>query len=521
MRRTACAWAVAAALTTSSARAEPLRVLVAAGQTQGLAGQPTLRHADADASRFRDVMVSLGGVKADQAILVTGATRARLMAAIEQAKKAAAAAEGAAEIFVYISGHGDQTHLDMAGEAVPLGDIEAALRAVPASLRVLVTDACRTVEPTRTKGISDADPFALRLDAPAARGFVWMQAASDGQVAQESDALGGSLFTSFLVSGLRGAADANGDARVTLDEAYSYAYSQTLFRSARVSGTMQRPSVRQSLDETGPVVVTRTSRASARLTLPAGADAQYLLYAAGTRGVLAEVWGRPDAGLELAVPPGVYVLYRRLRGTSAATDIVLAKGEQRTIGASDFRAVAAEVLAAKGGALELRRSRLGVASGAGWTQDGGVGPTLTLLADRWGDDLGVGARLAATVGGSTHGRNDVQVQVAQLDAVVQGRLVTGPFELSVGAGPSLMMIAEQLRRTDAAKLEGTGYPTRSSYVGLGGGLVVEGLARWAVPDSRWQVMLGARGGAVRAPTDPAGGRTYGWAGLVLGASWRL
>jgi uncharacterized caspase-like protein len=69
-------------------------------------------------------------------------------------------------------------------------------------------------------------------------GLVWLFASDTGEAAQESDELRGALFTHYWVSGLRGAADANGDGRVTLAESYDFAYSQTLYRSAQSSGVL-------------------------------------------------------------------------------------------------------------------------------------------------------------------------------------------------------------------------------------------------------------------------------------------
>ena len=52
------------------------------------------------------------------------------------------------------------------------------------------------------------------------------------ELSQESEALRASYFTHHLLSGLRGAADADRDGRVTLSEAYRYAYNRTLVATA-------------------------------------------------------------------------------------------------------------------------------------------------------------------------------------------------------------------------------------------------------------------------------------------------
>jgi uncharacterized caspase-like protein len=57
-----------------------------------------------------------------------------------------------------------------------------------------------------------------------ASGEVVITSSSADELSQESDEVGGSYFTHYLLSGLRGAADTSGDGEVTLDEAYRYVY---------------------------------------------------------------------------------------------------------------------------------------------------------------------------------------------------------------------------------------------------------------------------------------------------------
>ena len=63
-------------------------------------------------------------------------------------------------------------------------------------------------------------------------GRVVLTASDSTQFALEGDTVTGdmenSLFTNFLVKGLEGEADANGDGRITIDELYDYAYEQII-----------------------------------------------------------------------------------------------------------------------------------------------------------------------------------------------------------------------------------------------------------------------------------------------------
>ena len=329
------------------AGAEPTRILVAVGQKNGLPAEQPLRYADRDAVRVRDVLVGLGGVRAEDAFVLTGATRAQLFAALDRAKARAAQRkpEDVTLVF-YFSGHGDREGLHLEGERVPLADLQAKLAEVPAALRLSVTDACRT---TREKGFAADEPFAVHAtDTAQATGQVWLHASSDGEAAQESDELQGAIFTHTWLNGLRGAADANGDARVTLDESFAFAHSQTLIRSAKSSGVLQKPEAVVTLRELAPLVLTETAPRMAKLALPALRDAHFLVYAAGSKAVLSEVWSSPNRRIALAVPPGRYVVLRRLGGGAGSAQIALGQGESRELEERDFVSEALARVARKG-----------------------------------------------------------------------------------------------------------------------------------------------------------------------------
>lgn len=346
-RLASAAAALGLTLAAPDALAEPVRILVAAGSKIGLPAERPLRFADNDAKRVRDVMVSLGGVDRDNAFYLVEPSKSALFGAIERAK-AVALRHRAHEVTLlfYFSGHGDKDALHLDGERVLVSELSAKLGEVPAGLRIAVTDACRA---TREKGFSESEPFSISATMiPQASGQVWLHASSDGEAAQESDELQGAIFTQAWLSGLRGAADANGDARVTLDESFAFAHSQTMIRSAKSSGVMQKPEAIVNLHETAPVVLTQTAARMATIALPPGRDTHFLIYSAGAKSVLSELWSAPDRALRLRVPPGRYVVQRRVAGLGGAAQIALAEGEERRLSEGDFSSSTLEVLARKG-----------------------------------------------------------------------------------------------------------------------------------------------------------------------------
>jgi len=339
---------VAAFTCAGTVLAEPVRILVAAGSKNGLAAERPLKFADNDATRVRDVMVSLGGVKAENAHLLSEPTRAQLFAAIDKAKaEAARHKQDEVTLVFYFSGHGDREALHLGGDRVLVSELSTKLGEVPAGLRIAVTDACRA---TRDKGFSTDEPFAISATMiPSASGQVWLHASSDGEAAQESDELQGAIFTHAWINGLRGAADANGDARVTLDESFAFAHSQTLIRSAKSSGVLQKPEAVVTLREGAPVVLTQTIAKMATLSLPQSRDTHFLVYSTGAKTVLSELWGSPDRRLALRLPPGKYVIHKRVGGSGGAASITIGEGEERKVEDKDFTPGSLELLAKKGG----------------------------------------------------------------------------------------------------------------------------------------------------------------------------
>jgi uncharacterized caspase-like protein len=503
-------------------RAEPLRVLVAASQRLGAPGQAPLKHADADAARVRDVMVSLGGVRPEHAFVAPSASRAGLLAAVERAAAVARGRPpGEITLIFYFSGHGDRRQLQLSGETLPLDELTAKLEAVPAGLRLIITDACRTTEIARAKGMSADAPFALSVDAGRSSGTVWLYASAEGEAAQESDALGGAIFTHTLVAGLRGAADANRDGRVTLGEAYDHAYHQTLIRSARTSGVLQRPSAEFRAKEAAPIVLTRTSLDNATLSLPPDADTLYLVYASGSRVVVAELWAMPDRAASLALPEGRYLVHRRSRSGASAAELSLAKGERRALRPAEFRRFPEELLAQKGGELTLRPFEAGAAVAL---QAGSLAPLGASLALRGAYQIGgpwaLALRAAGSLGSDRTPANRVRLAGASLAAFAELHLPVRPATLRFAAGPSLTQLWQEVERLDSRRLEPAGYAAAASHRALAPGLSGEAALRLPFQPSLWvEALVGGTLAALPTLRDETSAYREGRAGVGVGASF--
>ena len=504
------------------ALAEPVRLLVAAGSKIGLPAERPLKFADNDAKRVRDVMVSLGGVRREHAFFVNEPSRSDLYAAIDRAKAEASRhrAEEVTLVF-YFSGHGDRDALHLGSDRVLVSDLSAKLAEVPAGLRIAVTDACRA---TREKGFASDEPFAISATmVPQASGQVWLHASSDGEAAQESDELQGAIFTNAWLSGLRGAADVNGDARVTLDESFAFAHSQTLIRSSKSSGVMEKPEAVMSLREAAPVVLTQTAARMGTIALPRGKDTHFLVYSAGAKSVLSELWSSPDRQLMLRVPPGRYVVQKRFGATGGVAQLAVAAGEARNLDDRDFTASTLEALARKGGDADVGESAPRSAPGghelfagydAGFNSRTGFahGPRITYAhAWRW---------VALTIGGGAEltGRSLTEKEESLVGgygrAGLEVRLPAGAFTFRAGAGGRAGLVVQTISPTGTAVSQGATDESKTAFT-FGPELVVGG--RLAL-SRMWFVDLSATGGVAFLREEDVLKGVPGAAGaLALGA----
>jgi hypothetical protein len=401
-----------AALWPSPAQAG--RALLAIGSNVGLPDEPVLAHAVSDARRMAELLQELGGV--DRARVLADPTPAQALAAL--AALAVDSRSGDVAL-VYFSGHGDQDSLHLAGDRLPLERLGRAVAALPAPLKVVIVDACRAAAPA-AKGLVRASPPVADLQSSLShhQGLVTLLASSSGEVAQESSQLGGGVFTYFLLGGLRGSADADDDRRVTLQEAYEFAFEHTVARSVAATGVAQRPEARLALEGTGPLVLTVLDPVDARLVLPPGGDTHFYVYEKGSAAALVEAWGQPGRATTLALPAGRYVVQRQVGGETGVAPVTLRAREHATLEAPGFRPVPPESMLGRGGRFEVH-PRL-VALTAGLSSSPSLPPVPTVGAWLSGArrDLVVGAGLSAGRIVTRTAQNDVEL--SRLDLALGG-----------------------------------------------------------------------------------------------------
>jgi Caspase domain/Outer membrane protein beta-barrel domain len=292
------------------AAAEPVSYAIVVGSNTGGPGQADLHFAEDDAHKVAALLVELGGYAPAQVDVVVHPTPDELrgrLAALQTKVEADAAAGRQARVFFYYSGHARAQAIDLGADELPLTELRERLFKVPATLTVVVLDACQSGAFSRVKGAAPAADFSFssrqHLDAA---GVAILASSSGSELSQESEELRGSYFTHNLLVGLRGAGDANNDGEVSIDEAYRYAYHQTLLATAETAVGGQHVTFEADLKGHGEVALSFPRVASAALVLPPAMAGKALVEDKRANTVVAEIYKAKGAALRIAVAPGDY-----------------------------------------------------------------------------------------------------------------------------------------------------------------------------------------------------------------------
>ncbi len=312
------------------------RYAIVIGANPGWSSDRPLRYAENDAERMRDVLVALGNFAPDRVVLIRDPDTADVRATLRDVARVAQASSEDTLVFVYYSGHADDENLHLKGSPLSFKELHATLRALPATIKLAVIDACKSGAVTR-KGGTRVDEFAVTVDSPKLSGMVILTSSGADELSQESRALAGSVFTHHFVSALRGAADSNKDGQVTLGEAYQYAYSRTRADTA-VTGVPQRPSFKYELSGQGELVLAQLKEKKvAQVTLPKGDSTKYVVLDAHEWRLIAEAQGDKDRDVTLALAPGNYRVKKVYSDRLEVGSLVLAAGEKAVVDAIAYK----------------------------------------------------------------------------------------------------------------------------------------------------------------------------------------
>ncbi|HTU59017.1 MAG TPA: caspase family protein, partial [Polyangiales bacterium] len=332
------------------------------GSNAGGPGQADLRYAEADTERVADVLTALGGYEKEHVERLLHPNAAQLKAALERmrAKVEALSREGVqSRFFFYYSGHARADALNLGREQVPLSELRERIESLPATLSIVVLDACQSGAFSRPKGAQQAADFSFNsVERLNAAGIAVVASSNERELSQESELLRSSYFTHHWLVALRGGGDHNGDGRVTLSEAYQYAYNHTLANTAESAVGEQHATLETNLRGQDDVPLTQPALASSRLRVPSAFEGRVLVQALPSWSVLAELDKVSGQPVSLALPPGRYAATVRRGDQASRCSLVLEDGAELLLQPEQCSAIAAHEAQAKGDGRPLTRDEI-------------------------------------------------------------------------------------------------------------------------------------------------------------------
>lgn len=199
---------------------------------------------------------------------------------------------------------------------------------------------------------------------------------SASEVSQESDQIGGSFFSHHLISGLRGAADISRDGKVTLGEAYQFAFNETLAGTEKTVAGTQHPAYEMAVSGTGEVVLTDLRGTAAVLTLPPEAEGRFYIRDRDDR-LVVELAKHRGAQVDIGLETGTYSVAVVSAHRWSGADVSVKSATQTTLDVSLLKPIPTALYVSRGAELEAAAQ---------------LAPNL----DRWRTQFDVGVALSSS-----------------------------------------------------------------------------------------------------------------------------
>ncbi len=311
-RSALCSAILSLGLGLSAAVSEPAladsgvrRFALVVGANDGGPERATLRYAETDARTVAGVMTELGGVAPSDRVLVVDPDKASLIVALgELRRRIEAVDDQRTEVIVYYSGHSDERGLLLRTQRFTYKELRDALANLDSDVRIAILDSCASGAMVTGKGGRHVAGF-LANEANQVAGHAYLTSSAADEMSQEAASLGGSYFTHSLVTGLRGAADVNTDQLVTLNEAYRFAFEETLARTESSRFGAQHANFDIQLSGSGDLVMTDLRERTATLNLDKAMTGRVYVRDSNGR-LVAELGKTPGREVALLLEPGRY-----------------------------------------------------------------------------------------------------------------------------------------------------------------------------------------------------------------------
>ncbi len=222
---------------------------------------PVLRYTDDDAYRmFAFLKSPEGGALKDEQIRILideDATKERIKSTMQEVFSQAGAND---LVMLYFSGHG------LKGSFLPIDfdgynnklhhdEINAILEQSPAKYKLCIADACHSGSLFAMKGGTVESTLSnyYKSLAQAEAGTALIMSSKSGETSLESSGLRQGVFSHFLIRGLKGEADVNGNTVVSVQELFDFVAENV----RAYTGMRQSPVIKGDYDEDMTVSVIR------------------------------------------------------------------------------------------------------------------------------------------------------------------------------------------------------------------------------------------------------------------------
>jgi hypothetical protein len=319
------------------------------GANNGGQGRQTLRYAVSDAKAVNKVFLDMGGIETDDATLLVEPTVREINQQIDSINNQLNEAKKSykrTELVFYYSGHSDEDGLLLNRERYNYRELREKINNLPSDMRIIILDSCSSGAITRAKGGVKTKPFMID-DSNAAEGYAFLTSSSADEVSQESDLIESSYFTHSLVAGLRGAAETVGDRRITLNELYGFAYTETLAKTETSMYGAQHPNYDMQISGTGDVILTDMSETSASMILGEDVTGRISIRDSSDY-LIAEVTKASPKAMELGLEPGAYQLILQQGDRFFRTNVTLTENKQTPVTMGNFTLINASAAVARG-----------------------------------------------------------------------------------------------------------------------------------------------------------------------------
>ena len=311
------------------------RFALLVGNSSAQGNYAPLRYVQNDLRSLKDILSGACGFEKQNIITLYNGSSQDLNKSVRMLAEAMAGSKDNLFLFYY-SGHADMSSLRMGTESYPLDSLKRVLTNFPSDLRIGIFDACQSGSFTRIKGGRLDEPVLFKDDGKT-RGQIILCSSSINENAQESDALGNSVFTFHFVNALRGSADLSNDHRITLAEAYQYAYNHTLSSTAGTPGGVQHPSYQFRIQGEGDIVLADLNSASQGILLGPEVQGDVTILNADHT-VVADLT-KGNGGVMIALGPGDYGIINGKGGRRLQARAVVAEKAVATVRPKDFTVI--------------------------------------------------------------------------------------------------------------------------------------------------------------------------------------